>query len=469
LKSDIVLRAYLHWAGPENVPDMIRMVQSTNLPDWGPQKAGLVMQALGRLQDPRAADVLAEKLADATLRDPAVDALRLLGPAAEDAVLDSVFDDNADTRLRANQLLAEYGTSPKKIASEALGRLKSSSPDARLSAAAWFAENAPDDERQQAAVARALTDLLDDLSPKVDALALHALKLWVTPDCLPRLVAFARRDEKAGACPPELIDLLARFPDESAAQAVALQLKSPANRGLAAQALLKLGPVAARAVLQYIDYPDPAVQKEAGGLARQLNVATAPGLEQILADIADAWKPRARTALQALARLRPDEASRAKVSPALNAALLDPDPGVRDDALNAARVWASKANTATLLTLLAKLRTGGAACDPRVIEILGALQEPTAAPALAAGLTRPPELDAAVRALVALGPAAEEAVLPYLQSTDPGAQYAACWVLGEIGTRKSLAPLETAGTRWLTDGDFNLRARLASEKIMARN
>jgi HEAT repeat protein len=469
LKSDVVLRAYLHWAGPENVPDMIRMVQSTNLPEWGPQNAGRVMQALARLQDPRAADALAEKLADPALRDQAVDALRLLGPAAEGAVLDYVFDDNADARLRANQLLAEYGTNPKEIAGEALNRLRSNSPDARLSAAAWFAENAPDDERQQAAVARALTDLLDDLSPKVDALALHALRLWATPDCLPRLVAFARRDEKAGACPPELIDLLARFPDASAAEAVALQLKSPANRGLAAQALLKLGPVAARAVLQYVDYPDPAVQKEARGLARRLNVVTAPRLEQTLADIADARKPRARTALQTLAKLRPDEASRAKVAPALNAALLDPDPGVRDDALNAARVWASKANTAILLTLLAKFRTGGAACDPRVLDILGSLQDPAAAPALAAGLTRPRELDAAVKALIALGPAAEEAVLPYLQSTDRGAQYAACWVLGEIGTRKSLAPLETAGTTWLADSNFNLQARLASEKIMARN
>jgi hypothetical protein len=469
LKPDLVLRAYLHWAGPHNAPALVRLVQSPTLADGGPNMVGLAMVALGKLQDPRAADVLAEKLTDPTLRDQAVAALRLIGPKAESAVLEYVFDENSDARLRANQLLAEYGTNPKQIAEEALGRLKSNSPDARRSAAAWFAENAPDGGRQQAEVARALTGLLNDLSPKVNALALHALKLWATKDCLPRLVAFARRDEKAGPCPPELIDLLARFPDESAAEAVALQLKVPANRGRAAQALLQLGPVAAKAVLQYVDSPDPAVQKEARGLARQLNLALPLRLEQTLADVTNPWKPRARAALQALARLRPDEASRAKVSPALNAALLDPDPGVRDDALNAVRVWASKANTATLLTLLAKLRTGGAACDPRVIDVLGSLQEPTAAPALADGLTRPPELDAAVRALVALGPGAEEAVLPYLQSTDRGAQYAACWVLGEIGTRKSLSTLEAAGGKWLADSDFYRRTRLASEKIMARN
>jgi hypothetical protein len=468
LKPDLVLRAYLHWAGPDNVPALIRLVQSPTLADGGPNKAALAMAALGKLQDLRAVDVLAEKSTDLALRDQAVDALRLMGPRAENAVLDYVFDENADTRLRANQLLAEYGTDPKKIAGEALGRLTSNSPDARRSAAAWFAENPPDDARQQAEVSRALTGLLDDLSPKVNALALHALRLWATRDCLPQLVAFARRDQKAGVCPPELIDVLARFPDESAAEAVALQLKAPANRGRAVQALLKLGPVAAKAVLPYLDSPDPAAQKEARGLCRQLNVSPAQQLEQTLADVADARKPRSHAALQNLAQIRPDEASRTKVSQALNASLLDPDPRVRDEALNAVRVWGSKANTATLLKLLGQLRTGGAACDPQVIELLGSLQDPTAAPALAEGLTRPQEVDAAVKALIATGPGAEEAVLPYLQSSAPGARNAACAVLAEIGSPRSLPILESAGTKTLGDGVFYEWTQFATEKITAR-
>ncbi len=67
LSPDLVLRAYLHWAGPDNVPAMIRIVQTPTLPHWGTKKTGLVMQALGKLQDPRGADVLARKLADPTL------------------------------------------------------------------------------------------------------------------------------------------------------------------------------------------------------------------------------------------------------------------------------------------------------------------------------------------------------------------------------------------------------------------
>jgi hypothetical protein len=467
LSPDLVLRAYLHWAGPDNVPAMIRLLQSPNVPDWGPRKAGLVMQALGKWQDRRAVDVLAEKLTNAALRDQAVDALRLMGPRAENAVLGYVFDADPATRLRASQLLAEFGTTPKKIAHEALGRLKSNSPDAQRSAAVWFAQNPPDDEKQQAEVARALAGLLEDLSPKVNALALDALKLWATRDCLPQLVAFARRDVKAGTCPAELIDVLARFQDPTVAEAIALQLKAPANRGRAAQALLKLGPVATKAVLLYINSPDPAVQREARRLCRQLKIPTSLQLEHTLADVADARKPRVRTALQSLARLRPDEASRARVSQALNAPLLDPDSAVLADALNAVRVWGSKANTATLLKLLAEPR-GGAARDPRVIERLGSLHDPAGAPALAEGLTRPQELDVVVKALVALGSGAEEAVVPYLQSTIRGARFAACWVLGEIGTSKSVSALAAAGNRYLDDGDFNQRTRIASEKITAR-
>jgi hypothetical protein len=466
LNPDLVLRAYLHWAGPDNVPALIRLVQSPTLPNWTPKKTGLVMQALGKLQDKRAVGVLAEKLADPALHDQAVDGLRLMGPQAENAVLEYVFDENPDTRLRASQLLADYGTRPEEVAGEALNRLQSNSPDAQRSAAAWFAESPPGDEKQQAEVARALAGLLDDLSPQVNALALHALKLWATRDCLPQLVALARRDEKA--CPPELLDVLARFPDETAAEAIALQLDAPANRGRAAQALLKLGPVATKAVLGYLDDPDADVRKEARGLCEQLRIPADVQLEQTLADVADVRKARSRTALERLARLRPDEASRAKVSQGLNAALLDPDAGVRAAALNAVRVWGSKDNTATLLTLLGKLQNAGPGRDPRVIEVLGLLQDPAAAPALADGLTHPQECGFVVKALTAIGPGAEYAVIPYLQSTVREARFAACAVLADVGTPKSLPALEAAGTKALGDVAFYQCAQLASEKIMAR-
>jgi HEAT repeat protein len=468
LSPDLVLRAYLHWAGPDNVPAMTRMVQSPTFPDWDSKQSVLVIQTLGKLQDPRAAAVLAERLTDPALRDQAVDALRLIGPPAENAVLDYVFDPNPDTRLRASQLLAGYGAAPKTIATVALGRLQSNSPDAQRSAAVWFAENPPTDAAQQAEVARSLARLLDDLSPKVDALALHALKLWATKDCLPQLVAFARRQDKGGACPPELIDVLARFPDESAAGAIALRLKDPPNRSRAVEALAKLGPVATRAVLGYINHPDADVRKAARSLCRQLKVPAAQVLDQTLVDVADARKARSRTALQNLAGLRPDGASRPRVSQALNSPLLDADPAVRADALAAVHIWGTKENTTTLLTALAKFPGNGSGRDPCILDALPSLQDPAAAPTLAEGLTQPQEVGPAVKALTAMGPAAEKAVIPYLESTSPTGRYAACWVLTEIGTQKSLSPLEAAASKWFADAEFYQRTRLASEMILAR-
>jgi HEAT repeat protein len=468
LSTDLLLRAYLHWAGPENVPTLIRMVQSSTLPDWDPKKTGLVMQALGTFQDPRAVDVFADKLADPALGDQPVDALRLVGPKAENAVLDYLFDKNPDVRLRASRLLADYGTKPSRIAGAALDRLKSNNPEARRGAAVWFAENPPDDPAQQAEVSRCLAGLLEDLSPEVDALALHALKLWATRDSLPQLVAFSQREEKAGACPPELIDVLARFPDEAAAEAIAGRLQYPANRSRAVEALAKLGPTATRAVLGYINHPNADVQKDARGLCGLLKIPAADQLEQTLADVAGARKARCRAALQYLSRLRPDETSRTKVSQALNAPLLDADPAVRTDALEAARVWGTKENTGTLLTALAKFQSDAGTRDPRVIDVLGSLQDPAAAAALAEGLTNPQEAVGAVKALTAIGPGAEEAVIPYLQSSSRVARFAACWLLTEIGTPKRLSTLDAAAKKWYSDGDFYRRAQVAAEKIQAR-
>jgi hypothetical protein len=466
LKPDLILRAYLHWADQDNVPTLIRMVQSPTVLNMAPDSSTWILQALARMQDPRVADVLAENLDNPALREQAFEALRFIGPEAGIAVLQDVFAPDPGTRDLANRLLAEYGTPPNRIAVAALARLQSTDPDARSSAAVWFAENPPADAKQQAEVAKALATLLDDLSPRVNAVALRALKLWATPDCLPQLVAFAKRDPKA-ACPTDLIDLLARFPDESAAEALALQLKIPANRELAAQAILKVGTVASKALLPYVDDPDIAVRNEARDLSQKLNTSSMPPLDRILADLADPSKARACTALDSLAKLRPDEADRARVSGALNALLLDSDPSIRAKALDAVRVWGSKANTATILKLLSTVRTAGVARDPGLIGLLGSLQDPTAAAALAEGLTRPEELDASVRALIALGSGSENAVLPYLDSTDRGARFASCWILGEVGTHKSVSALESAQAKSL-DNAFNERVQLAIEKITAR-
>jgi hypothetical protein len=76
--------------------------------------------------------------------------------------------------------------------------------------------------------------------------------------------------------------------------------------------------------------------------------------------------------------------------------------------------------------------------------VLASLHDPAAARVLAQGLTDCQARDVAGQALVALGPAAEDAVIPFLRSADERAQMAACWILAEIGTEKSLEPLKDA-------------------------
>src|SRR5262249_19934245 len=156
LNPDLVLRAYLHWANQDNVPTMIRIVENPNLPAWSTRKTGLVMDALGKMQDERAVDVLVRKLADPSLRDQAVTALQFMGPKAELAVLDSLFDPDPAARAGAGQLLADYGTNPRTIAAAALDRLKSNQPELQASAVAWFADNPPAGGAEQTEVVRLL-------------------------------------------------------------------------------------------------------------------------------------------------------------------------------------------------------------------------------------------------------------------------------------------------------------------------
>jgi hypothetical protein len=469
LDPDLLLRVYLAWAGKDNVPAMIRMVQNPTLPAWSPAKTGLVMEALGKLQDERAAGALAEKLSDPALHDHAVNALKVMGPGAEKVVLDYLFDEDPDTRLRASQLLADYGIKHDTVAAEALARLRSGPADVRRGAVVWFVDNLPDDPAEQTAAAPALAQFLEDLSPEVCHRALLALKSWATPDCLPQLLAYARRQQKDAASDPLLIDVLAQFCDERAAEAIAWQLPNDHTRARATQALANLGPAAAPAALAYLNHPDAAVQKEARNLCRRLDVSDERQLEQTLADVADARTARARAALQHLAALRPNEAARAKVSAALNAPLLDPRADVRSDALSAVEVWGTPQNTAALLQVLGDAQARGAECDARVIDLLGALKDPKAAPALAQGLTHGRERGPAGQALRAIGPAAEEAVLPFLRVDDWEARVAACRILAEIGTDKSVQPLQGAFVAYgQFDGIFAREAQLALEKIAAR-
>jgi len=450
LDPQLLLQTYLHWAGKDNVPSLIRIVENPHLPSWSVGKTELVMQKLGKVQDNRAADVLARKLTDPQLHNQAVDALKLLGSGAANAVLDYVFVDDPATQQRASDLLADYGIGPDKLIAAARSRLESNDPEMQRLAAAWFAVNPPDSHAEKKEVAQDLARLLGDLSPRTNGPALRGLKLWATKDCLPQVVNFAQRLEKArdskevAANKSAVIDVLAKFPDQIAAEAIALELKDPTQRARAVQALLKLGPVASGTVLEYLNHPDEGVRKEAESMARMLKIPDDRQLRQTLADVADARKARSRAALRHLARLRSDDTSRPVVSKALNAPLLDKDVGIRDDALDALRVWATPENTAALLKLFGSLH-GDRAKDDKLTG------------------------DKVARILISIGPSVEDSVIPLLKSSDALVRRQACWILTEIGTAKSVPPLQAAGMAYgPLDPPFYNQTQDAIAKVMAR-
>jgi hypothetical protein len=448
IHPDILLRAYLHWADQNNVPALIRMVDHPTLPSWDTRKTALAMQTLGKLQDPRGVEVLVQQLPHPELHDDAVSALKLLGSQAERAVLVYLFDGDEATRQRANELLAAYHTSPATITAVALDRLQSGSPEVQRGAASWFADNPPANDFQKADVAPLLVKLLDKLDPRDNRLALRALQHWSTRDSLKSVVAFAHRQVKVPASSKAaennslLIDVLARFQDASAAEAMAPLLRDPTLRDKVSQALRVLGQVSVEAVLPYLDHPDPEVGREARRLCRDLGISEGRQIEQCLADIADPRNVRSRTALQHLASLRRDEAFRQKVSQALEAPLLDPDRGIREEAARAAAVWATKQNADTLAKLLGDFR--------------GRSKEDYA------------YRDRVCQALITIGPEAENKVISLLQSEDRTIRGPACRILAEVGTLESTKPLQAAALQYASDRDFSNDAEAAITKIMAR-
>jgi HEAT repeat protein len=247
-----------------------------------------------------------------------------------------------------------------------------------------------------------------------------------------------------------------------------VQLANPKGRDKAYDALVTFGPVAEKAALQYINHPDEAAQKKARSLCRLLKVPADHLLAQTLTDIADTRGGRVRTALVNLAHMRVDEANRAKVSEALNASLLDPNVGIREDAVLAVKTWGTPQNTDALLKVFADFQASGKGSYILVIDTLATLKDPKAAPALAQGLTHASEREAVAKALFAIGSPAEDAVIPFLQNIDRDARLESCQILAEIGTSKSVQPLQNAIVNYGQDRVFFAEANLAIQKIAAR-
>ncbi len=187
-------------------------------------------------------------------------------------------------------------------------------------------------------------------------------------------------------------------------------------------------------------------------------------LDRLIADLDSSEKDRVFAAMRALQHAEPGDDQQV-VASRLARFLDATDNALRDAGAQAFAHWAGTDDCATLLQVID---------DPSVpvrwaaLDALGRLCEPTTAVRMAARLEVGMDRVVASRALTQLGPAAEEAVLPFILHDDSAVRLAAINILREVGGPLSLTPLQAAVDN---DPESHVRrwAKLAAEAVEKRS
>lgn len=173
--------------------------------------------------------------------------------------------------------------------------------------------------------------------------------------------------------------------------------------------------------------PDPKVQEQLDLLA-----------------IADADKPTALKALQALTAMPRDKDSRGAAVDAIAQVLSSADDELRVAAVKALSHWDWSSKLDEVIPLL---KHAHAATRLAAIEYLGEMQDGAGAEALCERMAQADERENVSAALREIGPAAEDAVLELLKHRDAVVRIAACEVLADIGSDDSAAALRELAAR----------------------
>jgi len=142
--------------------------------------------------------------------------------------------------------------------------------------------------------------------------------------------------------------------------------------------------------------------------------------------------------LRALLHLPHDSSRRTEVAALLDPLLISENATVRTKARELMQTWGTEVNAPTLINLLS-VQDRFDRHD--AIKALGAIGGETAAHALAARLPDKDDRLYAKAALIKMGPVAEEYVLPLVGDSNDDVHDAACDIVGEVGTNKSLSKL----------------------------
>ncbi len=189
-------------------------------------------------------------------------------------------------------------------------------------------------------------------------------------------------------------------------------------------------------------------------------------IAQALHDLKSSLPQTRKQALSRLARTPADASRRAEVAQAIVPMLQEPDGFTRSDAAKALAVWGGPESTPALIEALKDT-----AFNVRwaVLDALKELKDPQASEALAALVAEDKDRGKAVDALKAIGPPAEDAVIPLLSNGEDRVRVEACKILSVIGSEKSVPMLRRLATSKLGFSDNAARDALTSMNLRGVN
>jgi HEAT repeat protein/lysophospholipase L1-like esterase len=296
---------------------------------------------------------------------------------------------------------------------------------------------------RQAEVAKVLEKLLNAKDRLTAGKAADALTVWATRDQVPSLVAAL--EDMNPFLRDAMYEALGKLQDPRAVAPVAKALAKFSDRKKASRALIRMGPIVEEEVRKYLKDLDTAVREEAAhvlakigktGFDDQYNAMFA-GLTK--GDVFAKGKALKWFTTADLSDEQTSEVARA-VAPLLKSGNLNE----QRTAAEVLEKMGTRVQVPAMLEALKDDRSKILTSKP-LIRALARLKDDRAIPLLVDFLgANPLYRDDAATALIAMGPLAEPDVLPVLDHNDVQVRVAAAKVLREIGTAKSLKPLEEA-------------------------
>jgi predicted Zn finger-like uncharacterized protein len=336
------------------------------------------------------------------------------------------------------------GLGPKEPASvaDALNDLRGSDSARREAAARWLAKQQVD-PAQQAEVSKALEAMLNDRNGGASFNVLSALKTWGTKDNVSALVKIL--DGKRAGDPrdvqstQEVMDTLARFPDERGAEAVARFLPDFFTQEAATKSLETMGPVAEKAVLKYYNHHDVGTRDRVRKLLQGYGTKDVAIVLQCAADMHSAKAETRRLAADWLAQAKSDAQLQAQVAKDLEANLKDRDWEARQKTVRALGVWGGADNVPALVEMVEDPAPENGGARLEAITVLGKLKDEHAVPALIKCLDKNWERERAEQALLAIGAPAEKELLKYVgdPASERGGVMEAQKVLRGMGSKSN--------------------------------